>query len=247
MSSKSSRKRARTRAVRAEMSRTGDNYTRSTARAGDSAHPSPEAGDRSGRTESDGAAQVHVRRLLEALREEVQGRLRYIEELERAGDRIVTGGPKGASNDVWEIHDARTGELIVEGSGGPRGYDAAWKRLSLGTWVERDFIGDDDPDTPLPSETVTTAGIPIGLSHALMEWIENATTPDSEIAAFTGWSVDTVSVCRTDLSEALRAGWLAEPPGAGAPDDGDDNPFLPGTEEHHEHDLYMHMIAARDD
>lgn len=246
MSSKSSRNRARTRAVRAEMSRTGDNYTRSAARAGDSAHPSPEAGDRSGWAEGDGAAQVHVRRLLEALREEVQGRLRYIEELERAGHRIVTGGPKGASNDAWEIHDARTGELLAEGSGGPRGYDAAWKRLSQGTWVERDFIGDDDPDTPLPSETVTTAGIPIGLSHALMEWVENTTTPDSEIAAFTGWSVDTVTVYRTELSEALRAGWRTEPH-PGALDDGDDNPFLPGTEEHHEHDLYMDMIAARDD
>ena len=251
MSRKSSGNRARTRAVRAEMAETGDNYTRAAAQTHESPRL-PRSPGRPGESEAGDPAPIHVRKLLSALREELHVRLRAAEDLEHDGYRIVTGGPKRASDDEWEIHDARTGDLLAEGSGGPSGYDEAWARLSRGSWVERDVIEDDgDFDRPLPSDTVMTEGVPNSLSHALMEWLENSRTPGTELAAFTGWSVDAVEECRIDLGDALRGGTIADRSGATksarwAKEADEDNPFPTGTDEHREHDLYTGMIADRD-
>lgn len=176
------RNRARTRAIRAEMTTTGANYTRAaTAVAGAPPAPAPRAGG----TGTD-AVKAHVQRLLEAWQRTDDARYDRAEELKRSGRRIITGGQ--TSQNSWEIRDWRTDEVIAEGDDGITGYDAAADRLDPeGTWFHEDRL---DADEPLPD--VVTAGVPPSLGQALDDWINSLNTPDEEIAEFLGWPVEKV-------------------------------------------------------
>ncbi len=178
-------KRARTRAVRAEMAKTGDTYNRAAARA------SSATSTQNTRSGTD-AVREHARRVLEASRGDDQARLRHVEELERAGHRIVGGGQ--TSGDSWAIYDWRTNQLIAEGDNGIEGYDAAAGRLGPDEkWFHSDHLWDDVPITD-----VEPVGLPPSLGLAIEDWIGAMSTPDAEIAEFIGWSVDSVRAHREE-------------------------------------------------
>jgi hypothetical protein len=169
--------RARSRAVRAEMARTGDTYTRAAAAVGDT----PAGPD--GRSRTDVVVD-HARRCLRALLDANQAQRGRAEELERAGRRIVDGGQ--VSRESWEIRDWRTGELIAGGDDGIDGYDATADRLDPdGTWFHRDHLYEEWP-------AVSTPELPPSLCQVIEEWIDAPGTPDEDIAEFVGWSVKKV-------------------------------------------------------
>lgn len=175
---KTNRNRAKTRAIRAEMARTGENYTRSAAAV---AKPPtrPTAGLRTD------AVRDHIRHALEVGRRANDARLQRVEELERSGHRIVDGGQ--LAGDAWEIRDWRTGALIAEGSDGLAGYDATAERLDPDDmWFHIDRIYGE------PEPYVITPGVPPSLGQAIEDWIGQRSTPDEEIAEFIGWSVEKV-------------------------------------------------------
>lgn len=175
----SSRNRARTRAIRAEMVKTGENYTRSATAVGKQSTKS--IADL--RTD---VVKEHIRRVLEANRRGDDTKLERAEELERSGRRIVNGGQ--ISGDSWEITDWRTGELIAEGSDGLTGYDLTADRLDPnGTWFHADHLSGDEPEP-----YVATPGMPPSLGQAIEEWVDMLSTPDEEIAEFIGWPVEKV-------------------------------------------------------
>jgi hypothetical protein len=170
------RSRARTRAIRAEMAQTGENYTRAATAAGRSP---------AFRTGTD-AVREHIRRVLADQLRWDQACDHRAEELERRGRRIVTGG--STSEDSWEVTDWRTGQLLAEGDGGLEGYGAAVARLDPdGTWFLVDHLYRAEPVSE-----VTTPGIPRSLGDAIEDWIGSTSTPDEEIAEFIGWSVEKV-------------------------------------------------------
>lgn len=179
------RNRARTRAVRAEMATTGDAYTRAAARAG---HTSP---PQTGGSATD-AVREHICRVLEASNHDDQARLRRVEELERDGHRIVGGGQTSA--DGWEISDWRTGELLAQGVGGLKGFDAETDRLDPdGKWFHCDHVSDD-----VPSSEIETPGIPVSLGYAIQDWLAMLATSDEEVAEFIGWPVERVRALREE-------------------------------------------------
>jgi hypothetical protein len=102
-----SRNRARTRAVRNLMAKTGENYTRA-ARSGRGTPTDPAA------IPQTDLVKEHVRRVLEANRRADEATLERAEELERNGRRIIDGGQ--TSEFDWDITDWRTGELIAKGA-----------------------------------------------------------------------------------------------------------------------------------
>ncbi|MEU1590541.1 hypothetical protein [Micromonospora sp. NPDC005710] len=174
------RNRARTRAIRAEMAKTGQNYTRAAATAVES--PLGDGGVRS----SGDAAVEHVRRLLRAQLTIDDARYERLEELEQKGYRIVDGGQVGV--DEWKVLDWRTDEVIAEGDDGWEGYTAATKRLCPdGRWVHVDSLTDD-----LPLPEVNTPGVPPSLGKALYEWISQNSTSAEDIAQLIGWPVEKV-------------------------------------------------------
>lgn len=178
-------KRARTRAVRAEMAKTGDTYTRAAARA------SSATSTQNTRSGTD-AVREHARRVLEATRSDDQARLRHAEELERAGHRIVDGGQ--TSGDSWAIYDWRTNHLLAEGDTGIEGYDAVAERLDPDEkWFHCDHLWNE-----VPLSDVETPGVPPSLGRAIEDWIGTTSTPDTEIAEFVGWSVDSVRAHREE-------------------------------------------------
>ncbi|MEV0733392.1 hypothetical protein [Polymorphospora sp. NPDC050346] len=172
------RNRGRTRAIRAEMAQTGENYTRAAAAAGGRPAKLP------GRAQSD-VVRDHIVRLLE---ENARRNAKYdehLDELERLGHRFVDGGQTG--HDTWEIRDWPSGELIAKGDGGYEGYDAAVARLDPDEkWLHIDHVGTD-----IPWLDVDTAGLPGGLGEAIEQWVNGHAT-DEEIAEFIGWPVDKV-------------------------------------------------------
>lgn len=181
----SNKKRARTRAVRAEMDKSGDNYTRAAAKASN-AGSTP-----SSRTGTD-AVREHVRRVIEASRGDDQARLRRADELERDGYKIVDGGQIGP--DTWAIYDWRTNQLLAEGDNGIEGYDAAAEELDPNEkWFHYDHLYDE-----VPLSDVETPGVPPSLGRAIEDWLGMESTPDTEIAAFVGWSVDEVRAHREE-------------------------------------------------
>jgi hypothetical protein len=172
------RNRARTRAIRAEMAKTGDNYARAAAAVGN-----PLTKTTTNRTD---IVREHIRRVLEAQAAADDARFHRAEDLERAGHRIIDGGQ--VSVDGWEIRDWRTDELIAEGDDGFAGYEAAVARLDPdNTWFHADLL---DHDEPLPQ--VATPGLPPSLGRAIEDWIGQMSTSDEEIAEFIGWSVEKV-------------------------------------------------------
>lgn len=167
----------------------GDNYTRAAARAG------TEATDAAGRTDRRGDCLVreHVRRVLQAHRNDDDARARRVGELERDGYRIVEGCQ--TDGDQWVIHDWRTGELLASGGGGIDGYDAACERLDPAqNWYDSDALYDD-----VPLSDVATPGVPATLANLLEEWVATTATPDAEIAEFVGWLVSTVTAHRQEF------------------------------------------------
>lgn len=174
---KGSRNRARSRAIRTEMARTGENYTRAAAAVGGS--PAHRTGSRTD------AVREHAQRILEAQGRIDRARDDRAAEIERRGRRIITGGQVA---DGWEITDWRTGELIARGDDGIDGYDATAARLDPNnTWYHADRLYDDEP---FPE--VATPGIPPSLGAAIDEWIGQMQTLDEEIAEFVGWPVEKV-------------------------------------------------------
>lgn len=170
--------RARTRAVRAEMARTGENYTRSAAAIGKTSSKSV-AGSLTD------AVREHLRRVLAAQLHDGNARLQRAEELERSGRRIVAGGQ--VSDDGWEIRDWRTGEMIAEGTDGFAGYEAAADDLDPdGTWFHCDHLWGEE------LTEVTTPGVPPSLGTCLEDWIGQVSTPDEEIAELVGWTIEKV-------------------------------------------------------
>lgn len=126
----------------------------------------------------------------EVLREELAGEQRLqerIRDLEASGHRIVDGGQTGQSS--WEISDWRTGEVIEAGTGGHDEYDKATERLDPDAmWLHIDHISGGDATT---SQTASD-NIPESLAEALTEWVCSLSTPDVDVAAVTGWTVDEV-------------------------------------------------------
>jgi hypothetical protein len=160
------------------MARTGDNYTRAAAAAGN-----PVTTATTNRTD---VVREHIRRVLQAQLQTDDARFERAEELERTGHRIVDGGQ--VSQNGWEIRDWHSGELIAQGEDGIAGYDAAAARLDPDNkWVHVDHLHDD---VPLPE--VMTPGLPPSLGRAIEEWIGQMSTTDEEIAEFVGWSVERV-------------------------------------------------------
>ena len=182
-----SRSRARTREIRTEMAKSGENFTRSAAAVG----------GRSTKLTANlrtDAVREHVRRVLEARLRDTDDRYARIEQLEQSGHRIVSGGQ--VSQDDWNILDWRTGEVIAEGSSGLEGYDATADRLDPSdTWIHIDRL---DLDTYEPSPYVSTPGIPETLGRAREEWVDMLSTPDEEIAEFVAWPVEKVREHRAE-------------------------------------------------
>lgn len=88
---------------------------------------------------------------------------------------------------TWEITDWRTGELIKGGTGSYEAYDAAAVQLAPdGKWIHIDNVGDELTE-------VEAAGVPASLANALQDWLGSAGTPDEDVAAFVGWSVEEVA------------------------------------------------------
>ncbi|MFE1271312.1 hypothetical protein [Streptomyces sp. NPDC058758] len=114
-----------------------------------------------------------------------------MEELEKAGHRIVGGGQTGRQEDgqaTWDITDWRTGEAIAEGVGDYDAYGEASQRLDPdGKWIHIDHI--EHMDTP----QMDPAGVPASLAEALQEWLDRLSTTDEDVAAVVGWSVEEVA------------------------------------------------------
>lgn len=134
---------------------------------------------------------LHVRRILEAQHRRDEARLERVEELERAGRRIVTGGQ---TMDGWEIIDWRTDDVIAKGTSGFGGYEAATHQHDPdGTFYHIDSLSPIDETPPY----VETPGMPASLGRVLEDdWIGRMDTTDEEIAAFIGWPVEKVSAYR---------------------------------------------------
>ncbi|MFC4126237.1 hypothetical protein [Nocardia rhizosphaerae] len=175
--------RARNRAVRQYMAENNTNYTRAARETGS-------AESRTSHNSTD-LVRSHLRALLSDLDDDAKGRDARIEELEKQGHRIVSGGQ--ISQHEWDITDWRTGEIIASGSDGLEGYDAAVERLDdYDTWFHIDHVCPEVP--PLP----VTAGIPKSLGEALADWIGSTLTSDQDIAELVGWSEERVRRCRRE-------------------------------------------------
>ncbi|MFI0929720.1 hypothetical protein ACH4TP_38215 [Streptomyces sp. NPDC021012] len=138
-----------------------------------------------------GPVQQYIEALLRQRRADEQARTERIEELEKAGHRIVGGGQTGRQEDgqaTWDITDWRTGETILEGVGDYDAYGAAGRRLDPdGMWFHIDNIY--NMDTP----QVDPKGVPASLADALQDWLGWANTSDEDVAAVVGWSVEEVA------------------------------------------------------
>jgi hypothetical protein len=140
--------RKRSRAIRAAMTESGDNYTRAASR---------NSIVKMGSSEST-PLRDHIRRVLTAYLVDDQDFARRVRELESSGYRMISGGQTLGEN--WEIHEWRTGKLIAEGSGGLDGYDATCEQLGPdGMWYDVDNVRNDLPY----SEAGETPGIPPSL------------------------------------------------------------------------------------
>ena len=174
-------KRARTRAVRAEMARTGENYTRAATQVGHAGADAPALP----RDDDPLRLQQHVRNVLEAVYALDQAHLGRLEQLERDGHRIVDGGQIGQKS--WEVTDWRTGQQLAVGHDGLEEYEEVCERLGVpGKWFHRDHVDDE------VFAVVDTPGVPATLAESLQEWVEQSGTPDSEIAELAGWPVEKV-------------------------------------------------------
>jgi hypothetical protein len=133
----------------------------------------------------DTAVRDYVRALLRQYRADEDARLERIRVLEAEGRRVVSGGQVG--EDSWEITDWRTGEILVNGTGGIDAYDEAADRLDPdGKWLHLDNIDTEPAD-------VEIAGIPASLADALQDWLGSAGTPDEDVAQFVGWPTEEVA------------------------------------------------------
>ncbi|MDT0460693.1 hypothetical protein RM550_34060 [Streptomyces sp. DSM 41527] len=139
---------------------------------------------------SDTVIREYVKALLRRDLAAEQDRQERIRSLEESGHRIVNGGQTSSGSDdvqTWEITDWRTGELIVNGTGGYTAYDEATQRLDPdGKWVHIDQVGEAGPD-------VEAVGIPASLGDALQDWVGTSSTSDEDVATFVGWSVEEVA------------------------------------------------------
>lgn len=134
-----------------------------------------------------GPVQQYIEALLRRSLADRQARLVRIEELEKAGHRIIEGGE--THNDAWDITDWRTGSLIERGIGGYDGYLHAVKRLDPNEmWILHENIGDVEEEIP-----VDPAGVPDSLADSLQDWLGWANTSDKDVAAVVGWSVEEVT------------------------------------------------------
>ena len=85
-------------------------------------------------------------------------------------------------------------QLLAEGGSGIEGYDAVAERLDPDKkWFHCDHLWDE-----VPLSDVETPGVPPSLGRAIEDWLATTSTPDTEIAEFIGWSVDTVRAHREE-------------------------------------------------
>ncbi|MFD3569382.1 hypothetical protein [Streptomyces sp. NPDC058667] len=138
-----------------------------------------------------GPVQQYIEALLHQNLADEQARREHIEELEKAGRRIISGGQTGRQEDgqtTWDVTDWRTGETILEGVGDYDDYCAVGQRLDPeGKWFHIDHIGDVD------SPQVDPAEIPASLADALQDWVSGLSTSHEDVAAVVGWSVEEVA------------------------------------------------------
>lgn len=135
----------------------------------------------------------HTIKILEALRRDADRDCRRMEELERQGRRLITGGQTSGSDEdgrsSWEITDWRTNEVLAAGYGTYEEHAAA-----IGALPDNVFHLDHLPDQGL-LEVSDTAGIPESLSDHLIEWVMEASAAD--VALVAGWSIDEVEAHRS--------------------------------------------------
>lgn len=135
---------------------------------------------------SDTAIRDYIRALLRHDLVNEEARQERIRNYEKSGRHIIDGGQTG--QDAWEIRDWRTGVIIAEGGGGLSGYDVAAQRHDPDDkWLHIDQIEEGS------ASEVEHAGLPISLAEALRDWMGMTATPDEDVAAVVGWSVEEVS------------------------------------------------------
>lgn len=144
-------------------------------------------------TALDGPIREYICELLRANLAAEEAREEEIRRLEDTGHRIVNGSQTGMNS--WEITDWRSGELIEAGSNGLDGYDAAAARLDpTGMWLHIDHVDEGIDELP-----VNSFGLPDSLAAALREWLSLLSTPDKDVAAVTGWSVEEIQRYRVNI------------------------------------------------
>ncbi|MEU4689133.1 hypothetical protein [Actinoplanes sp. NPDC023714] len=127
---------------------------------------------------------THIQNVLESNHADAAKIQARIEELESQGHRIVTGGQM--EDDVWDIIDYRTNEILAAGNDGTEGYEAAGKDLDPeDKWIHYDRILED-----LGIDYVTADGLPESLANVIEDWA--LSEEPEEIAAFIGWPVEKV-------------------------------------------------------
>ena len=138
----------------------------------------------------------YIRALLRHNLADERARQERIRELEGSGHRIISGGQTGRLDDgqaTWEITDWRTGEPIESGTGNYEAYEVAANRLDPdGKWIHVEHISEGD-DSEAGTPQVEPAGVPASLAEALQDWLGMTATPDEDVAAIVGWSVEEVS------------------------------------------------------
>ncbi|WP_159026601.1 hypothetical protein [Streptomyces vietnamensis] len=134
-----------------------------------------------------GPVQQYIEALLRRSLAERLNRLERLEQLEKDGHRIIDGGQ--THGDAWEITDWRTGDLIERGIGGYPGYDKAVQRLDPdGKWILHENVDNDDDQ-----EDIEPVGVPASFADLLQDWLGLRSTPDEDVAAVVGWSVEEVA------------------------------------------------------
>ncbi|OKJ52560.1 hypothetical protein [Streptomyces sp. CB02261] len=134
-----------------------------------------------------GPVQQYIEALLRRSLDDRLSHLERIEQLEKDGHRIIDAGQ--TYGEAWEITDWRTGELIERGIGGDKGYDMAVRRLDpAGKWILHENVDNDDDQ-----EAVEPVGVPASFADLLQDWLSLTSTPDEDVAAVVGWSVEEVA------------------------------------------------------
>jgi hypothetical protein len=134
---------------------------------------------------------THIQNVLEANHVDAAKIRERIAELEGQGHRIVTGGQM--DDDVWDIIDFRTNEILAAGNDGATGYEAAGKDLDPDDkWIHYDRVLED-----AGIDYVVAEGLPEGLANVIEDWALSEEA--DEVAAFIGWPVEKVEEYQAEI------------------------------------------------